>query len=264
MSIRHTVGNSINYGIKTGYNAAFIVPTEVRDRLIAEDPASADILKPILRGRDIRPYRAQWAGLWLISTFPSMSIDVDQYPAIKRYLLSFGQRRLEQRGAVYADGTKSRKASPHEWHELQDTCAYHEDFEREKLCWMHMSPVARFSFVGGGVYCNQKAFMIVGDDLKYLCAVLNSTMVTRLVANTAVTTGMGLTQWDKFVVETVPVPHPSQACRNQLVRLIDILLSQASNLERVKAVDQIESVVYDLYELDDSEKQFMATIPQRG
>ena len=245
---------SIYRGVLTGYNDAFIVPSEVRDRLIAEDPASEDVLKPILRGRDIRPYRAQWAGLWLVDTHNGFgttpAVDVTAYPAIKRH--------LDLHWAAIAK-RQDKGTTPYNLR----NCAYHEDFEREKLCWMHMSPVARFSFVGGGVYCNQKAFMIVGDDLKYLCAVLNSTMVTRLVANTAVTTGMGLTQWDKFVVETVPVPHPSQARRNQLVRLIDILLSQASNLERVKAVDQIEGVVYDLYELDDSEKQFMATIPQR-
>ena len=255
MSVRHTVGNSIYRGVLTGYNDAFIVPSEVRDRLIAEDPASEDVLKPILRGRDIRPYRAQWAGLWLVDTHNGFgttpAVDVTAYPAIKRH--------LDQHWAAIAK-RQDRGTTPYNLR----NCAYHEEFEREKLCWMHMSPVARFSFVEAGVYCNQKAFMIVGDNLKYLCAVLNSTMVTRLVANTAVTTGMGLTQWDKFVVETVPVPHPSQARRNQLVSLIDILLSQASNLERVKAVDQIESVVYDLYELDDSERRFMATIPQRG
>ncbi len=59
---------SIYYGIKTGCNDAFVVETAVRDRLINQDPASEQILKPILRGRDIARYHANWAGLWLIDT----------------------------------------------------------------------------------------------------------------------------------------------------------------------------------------------------
>ena len=255
MSIRHTVGNSINYGIKTGYNAAFIVPTEVRDRLIAEDPASADILKPILRGRDIRPYRAQWAGLWLISTFPSMSIDVDQYPAIKRYLLSFGQRRLEQRGAVYADGTKSRKASPHEWHELQDTCAYHEEFRKEKLLWMDMSPVGRFWHSDLEMYGNDKTFLMTGQCLKYLCAFLNSRLASWFVNKTGLTTGEGLVQWKKFTVESIPVPIPKPGSELVYGDYVDKAAARAAS-----ATEALEQLVSDSYLLDDRERLHLQSV----
>ena len=65
-------GNAINYGIKTGYNDAFIIDNQTKDALIAEDPRSAEIIKPVLRGRDIQRYQAQWKGLWLIATFPAL------------------------------------------------------------------------------------------------------------------------------------------------------------------------------------------------
>ena len=89
---------NIYRGILTGYNDAFIVGGEKRDALIAEDPRSAEIIRPILRGRDIKRYGYSYADLWLISTFPSRKYDIDHYPAVKAHLLSFGMERLEQTG----------------------------------------------------------------------------------------------------------------------------------------------------------------------
>ena len=249
---------SINYGIKTGYNAAFIVPSEVRDRLIAEDPASEDVLKPILRGRDIRPYRAQWAGLWLIATFPSLSIDVDQYPAIKRHLLSFGQRRLEQSGAIHADGTRSRKKSPHKWYELQDTCAYHEEFRKEKLLWMDMSPVGRFWHSESEMYGNDKTFLMTGKSgqyLKYLCAFLNSRLASWFVNKTGLTTGEGLVQWKKFTVESIPVPMPSPGSELVYGDYVDKATARTAS-----ATEALEQLVFDSYLLDDRERCHLQSV----
>ena len=84
----HLGRNEINYGIKTGYNKAFIIDNQTKEALVAEDPKSAEILKPVLRGRDIQRYQANWEGKWLISTFPAASLNIDDYPAVKKQLLS--------------------------------------------------------------------------------------------------------------------------------------------------------------------------------
>ena len=102
-------GVKINRGIVTGYNEAFIVDDATRLGLIAQDPNSADIIKPVLRGRDIQRYRTEWAGLWLITTFPSLQVDIDDFPSVRDYLLSFGKDRLEQSGKALPSGGKSRK-----------------------------------------------------------------------------------------------------------------------------------------------------------
>ncbi|MCY3627114.1 MAG: Eco57I restriction-modification methylase domain-containing protein, partial [Gammaproteobacteria bacterium] len=115
---------SINFGVKTGLSEAFIVDTDTRDRLVREDSKSMEVLKPILRGRDIGRYRANWAGLWLIATFAPLNLDIDNYPSIKNHLLSYGRNRLRQDGLIFADGSKSRKKTRNAWFELQDTCAY--------------------------------------------------------------------------------------------------------------------------------------------
>ena len=100
-------GYAINYGIKTGFNDAFIIDNQTKDALIAEDPKSVEVIKPVLRGRDIQRYQAQWKGLWLIATFPALDLNIDDYPAVKRHLLSFGKRRLEQSGKRLPNGERS-------------------------------------------------------------------------------------------------------------------------------------------------------------
>ena len=252
---------SIYYGIKTGFNDAFIVSTSVRDRLIEEDPASQEILKPILRGRDIARYRANWADLWLISTFPSLNLDIDAFPAIKRHLLSFGKDRLAQEGRRLPGGGSSRKKTPNAWYELQDTCAYHEEFSRNKIFWMHMSPYGRFALGEQEIMCNQKCFMITGKNLEYLCAVLNSTLITWLVRKTSVTTGMGLCQWDKFIVDKVPVIHPDDSTItwfNEAVRkLLDSI--DDDNLLKMKEIQrEIDQAVLTMYGLTTEEIEKLA------
>ena len=121
----------INYGIKTGCNEAFMISGEKKKELIAKDPKSAEIIRPILRGRDIKRYSYNFADLWLIATFPSKHYDIDEYPAIKEYLLTFGIERLEQTGKTHnIDGIKikSRKKTNNKWFETQDSISYWEEF----------------------------------------------------------------------------------------------------------------------------------------
>ena len=151
---------------------------------MAEDPNSAKIIKPVLRGRDIQRYQAQWAGLWLITTFPSLHLDIEDYPAVKNHLLSFGWDRLEQSGNNLAGGGKSRKKTQHSWFETQDSIAYHEDFAKEKLLWPDISDKGCFAFDDDGMWCNDLAFIIAGSNLKYLCAVLNSNLIYCFIKQT--------------------------------------------------------------------------------
>ena len=246
---------AINYGIKTGYNDAFIIDNRTKEALVAEDPRSAEILKPVVRGRDIRRYQAQWKELWIIATFPTLGLNIDDYPAVKKHLLSFGQRRLEQSGKRLPNGTRSRKKTGNAWFEMQDTCAYHEHFRREKLFWADMAPNGRFAFSEKETYCNNKGYIITGGSLKYLCAVLNSSIITWWVRNMAATTGMGLTEWTIVTVERLPIPKIGPDRQAPLVNLIDRVL-QLAGTSRKDAMDldaKIDDLVYDLYGLTEEE-----------
>ena len=243
-------------GITTGSNEAFIIDNQTKEALVAADPKSAEVLKQVLRGRDIRRYQANWEGKWLISTFPAANVNIDDYPAVRKHLLSYGKARLEQTGRTHPDGTKSRKKTHHSWFELQDTCAYHEDFKKEKLFWMDMTPRGRFSYSGNEVYCNDKGFMMTGASLKYLCAVLNSSLITWRMRSAALTTGMGLLQWKKFAVERIPVPRIGPTEQNVFIQLVDgILQAKAEDRSFDPSGDQaeIDRKVYELYGLTPSE-----------
>ncbi|MDE0405906.1 MAG: hypothetical protein OXI53_11430 [Nitrospira sp.] len=238
---------SINYGIKTGYNPAFVIDDATKQALIDKDPKSTDIIKPVLRGRDIQRYKAQWARLWLIDTHNGYgnvpSINIDNYPAIKNHLNRF-YPQLKRR--------QDRGRTPYNLR----NCAYHEEFAKEKLFWMDMSNRGKFAYSEKEMYCNNKGFMMTGKSLKYLCAVLNSALITWLMKNTARTTGMGLMQWEKFAVERLPIPKIPIAEQRPFIRLVDAILSAKAADPRADTTEQeakIDRLAYALYGLTTEE-----------
>ncbi len=247
---------SINYGIKTGYNKAFIIDNDTKEELIAQDANNAKIIKPILRGRDIKRYRAEWAKLWLIATFPSLAINIEDFPVVKRHLLSFGKARLEQLGRVLPNGKRSRKRTPHAWYELQDTCAYHAEFEKEKLVWIELVENGRFAYDNSGIYCEATSFIMTGDCIKYLCTVLNTKLIRWFLQQTAPTSGMGTLRWKKVYVELIPIPKLSAGEQQSFIELLERVLTAKeidpiANLSAIEA--KIDLLTYQLYELTASE-----------
>ena len=95
---------------------------------MSADSKSADIIKPVLRGKDIQRFRSEWTDQWLITTFPARQLDIEDFLAVKQHLLSFGKERLEQSGKTLPDGGKGRKKTQHSWFELQDATAYYKEF----------------------------------------------------------------------------------------------------------------------------------------
>ena len=237
----------INYGIKTGFNEAFIIDGATRDALIAQDPNSADIIKPILRGRDIQRFRSRWAGLWLIDTHNGYgsvpAINIDEFPAVKAHL-DCHYDRLEKR--------QDKGRTPYNLR----SCAYYEDFAEEKLFWMDMSPKARFAYTTAMGFCNDKAYYLVGGPLKFLCGVLNGNLVTWRMKNTALTTGMGLLQWKKFAVERIHVPILDLDEQRPFIQLVDKILKakdEDPDADTGELEADIDRLVYDLYGLTDEE-----------
>ena len=247
---------AINYGIKTGYNKAFIIDNRTKEALVAADPRSAEILKPVVRGRDIRRYKAAWQGQWLIATFPALGVSIDDYPAVKKHLLTFGKTRLEQSGKRLSDGTRSRKKTSNAWYEMQDTCAYHADFSKEKLFWMDLTDSGRFAYEDGERFCLNTVFMMTGQALKYHCAVLNSRLITWFMSHTALNSGMGVTRWIGHTVEQIPVPHVPSERQRPLVEQVDGILSAKSHdpaADTSREDAELDRLVFELYGLNDDE-----------
>ena len=175
----------INYGIKTGFNDAFIISTEKRKEILAncqsdeERQRTEELIRPILRGRDIKRYGYEWAKLWLIATFPSRHYDIEQYPAVKEYLLSFSIERLEQTGIIHeinGKKFKSRKKTNNKWFETQDSISYWEDFNKPKVMWKIIGCNINFCFDENRLICNNAVDIMVGkkDYLIQFVGLMNS------------------------------------------------------------------------------------------
>lgn len=159
---------TINRGILTGYNEAFIISGEKKDELIAQDPKSAEIIRPILRGRDIRRYGYEFADLWLINTHNGIKgknislINVNDYPAIKEHL------------DMYYDKLAKRSDKGATPYNLRD-CVYMEDFSKQKIIFQEMVQSPSFFLDSEKHFvCLDTGRIITGENLEYLTALLNS------------------------------------------------------------------------------------------
>src|SRR5690606_26489856 len=159
---------NINYGIKTGFNEAFIITGEKRKELIEQDSKSAEIIRPILRGRDIKRYSYDFADLWIINTHNGIKekglkrIEIEDYPAIKNHLEQF----LPQ--------LKKRADKGDTPYNLRN-CAYMEDFFRPKIIFQEMVQEPSFIIDNEGIYmCLDTARIMTGEDLDVLLTVMNS------------------------------------------------------------------------------------------
>ena len=162
------------YGIKTGLNEAFLIDTPTKNHLIRDDPNAAEIIKPYLRGQDIKRWSPQWAGLWMI--FTRRGIDIDAYPAIKKYLLQFHEQ-LEPRPKDWkGEEWSGRKPGSYQWYELQDAVDYWPLFERPKIMYQEIQFHPAYCFDTGNIFSNNKVFILPSADT-YLLAVLNSPLM---------------------------------------------------------------------------------------
>lgn len=254
-------GLNIYRGILTGYNEAFIITTEKRNEILAnckdeaEKERTAKLIRKMLRGRDIKRYSYEWAGLWVIGTFPSLKIDIEQYPALKQYLSQF-LPRIEQSGEKGC-----RKKTSNKWFETQDNIAYYEEFEKEKIVWNRISSDLCFS------YDNQKNFILdsmfsitfySNINLKYLIANLNSSISKFWIKNNAATLGDGI-YGAKIYIEKLPIPKinsKNEKIADELINLVDEILKakeQDKNANTQKLENKINSLVYKLYNLNEEE-----------
>ena len=236
---------AINYGIKTGFNDAFIIDNQTKDALVADDPRSAEIIKPVLRGRDIQRYRAKWAKIWLIDTHNGYdgvpAINIDDYPAIKVHL----DGHYEQLEKRYDKGRTP--------YNLRN-CAYHTEFVKEKLFWIDLTEEGRFAYDIGEMFCVNSAYMMTGASLKFLCAVLNSALTTWFMRNSALNSGMGTTRWVRSTVDRIPIPIVDAMTEQPFIQIMDeILYPRYEKADATKLKADLDDLVYSLYRLTEDE-----------
>jgi len=251
----------IYYGIKTGLNKAFIITTEKRNEILAnckneeERKRTEAIIKPILRGRDIKRYYYEWAGLWVIvipagwtnknrgKEKPDVFIE-KTFPSLMKHLKQFEKK------------AKERDDQGDYWWELRH-CDYYEEFEKEKVVWNRITENIIFSYLPSGLYILDSTFMFTGNNLKYLLALLNSKLCGWWTKISAATLGEG-NYGAKIYIENTPLA-PINKNNQKIVNEIEFFINKILSVENndvnliMKYQNQIDQLVYKIYDLSEEE-----------
>ncbi|HED6097675.1 TPA: Eco57I restriction-modification methylase domain-containing protein, partial [Campylobacter jejuni] len=256
-------GLNINYGIKTGLNEAFIITTEKKDEILAnckdedEKERTAKLIRKMLRGRDIKRYSYEWAGLWVINTHNGYkskngekikAINIEHYPSLKKHFDEF-YLQLEKRS--------DKGLTPYNLR----NCAYIEEFEKEKIVYPETTQGAYFVYDNKGIFLEKTAFFIVCENLKYLLGLLSSNLITYYYKNFSQGCKLGIKgyQYNKHALENLPLPKinsKNEKLANELISLVDEILKakeQDKNANTQELENKINSLVYKLYNLTEEE-----------
>ena len=245
---------NIYRGGLTGYNEAFIISTEKRDEILAncqtedERARTAELIRPILRGRDIKRYGYNWANLWLINTHNGIRgklerVHIEDYPAIKAHLDQYWDRI-------------SKRADKGDTPYNLRNCAYLEDFSKPKIVWGEISDRSKFAYESDGL-CVPEAttFLMIGKDLPYLLCMLNSPLAEWFFSKVGTTTGVGTVRWKKYTILELLIPRPNKNTLNTTERLVDDCIKSRINKEMLQ--DQANSLIYKNVGLDDKEIEYI-------
>ncbi len=263
----------IYYGIKTGLNEAFVIDRETRDRLVAEDPNCAAIIKRFAIGDHIRKYRIEGKKRYVI--FTRRGVNIEKYPSVKAHLLQY-KERLEPRPAGWKGAWPGRKPGKYQWHEIQDTVDYFVSFEQPKIIYPVIAKESRFTIDKMGFFSNDKTFIIPQNDL-YLLGVLNSSLAWAYLKRICSVLGDadkgGRLELRSIYLKQLPIrtinfdDSADIARHNRMVGLVDQMLELNRKLaesripqtkevlkRQIESTDrQIDQLVYQLYDLTEEE-----------
>ena len=248
-------GVQINYGIKTGFNEAFIIDGAKRNRLVAENPQSANILQPYVRGRDANRYSLAESGLWLIAAHNGYGgvsrVDVAKYPAVRKWLASF-------------EPSLSNRSDQGDTPFNLRNCAYWGDFSKPKMLWAETMRIRRtsserfprFTYTEGGVIADKTCFFATGGNLKFITGVMNSMMGWYLCRHFVSILDNGGYMMQKAFVENIPIPPATPAEQAPIIALVErILAAKGADAAADTAAweAEIDRLVYALYGLTGEE-----------
>ena len=245
---------NIYRGILTGYNEAFIIDGIKKDELIADDPKSAEIIRPILRGRDIKKYGYEFADLWLINTHNGIKekgikpIKIEGYPAIKKHLDHF-YPQLENRGDKGDTLYNLRN------------CAYMDDFYKQKIVWAELARSGNsFTMDKNGFHLGNTAYIMVIKDgfesnlsYNYLVAVLNSKPILYYLDKISSRLDQTGWRWLRQYVENLPIPLLTLEKQNKISPVVEKELATKTR----PGQEEIDSFVYEIYGFTTEEIKFL-------
>jgi type I restriction-modification system DNA methylase subunit len=223
-------------GVLTGLNEAFIIDQTTRDRLVGDDPACNAIIKPVMKGEDLRPWYQENEGRWLI--FVRRGVDINNYPAVHAYLEQF-RVQLEPRPAEWNNKSPwpGRKPGPYKWYEIQDTVEYYEVFERLKILWPDIAKKPRFSWGEPGIYLGNTGYCTPADSYALLGILASRTLwyvLTRISQPLGERAGALIYRLFRQYMERLPIPPLTDTQRDHIGKLSQQLTETAKQRYEVR------------------------------
>ena len=242
-------------GVLTGYNDAFIISSEKREEILDncrsqdERQRTEEIIRPILRGRDIRRYSYQWANLWLINTHNGVKGELDRVH-IEDYLAI--RQHIEQ----YWDRVEKRADQGDTPYNLRN-CAYLDLLSQPKIVWGEISDKSKFCLDTLGEFTPEATtFMLSGDNLFYLLAFLNCSISEYLFSTIGTTTGVGTVRWKKYKILELPIPEYDAS--ELQIDLINTCKNAVETREETPVYEKrINSIIYQIYGLTEEEIEYV-------
>ncbi len=238
---------NIYYGIKTGLNDAFIIDEITKNKLIFDDPKSAELIRPLLRGRDIKRYGFDNSNLYMIiphNGIRSLGIDrvnIDDYPAIKSHLDKYYDRLVKR----YDKGD-----TPYNLR----SCDYMDEFNKQKIMYSEIVQKPQFYYDNGYFVPEASTFFLTGKYLKYLCIALNSKVVSYIFKKYYAGGGLGASgfRYKKKFLINLPIVIPSP----QDNAYFEMFFNEEKYNDSIE-LKAIENKIMDLYHFNDEEKEYI-------
>ena len=246
---------NIYVGIKTGFNKAFIIDEAQREELVAQDPKSSEIIKPLLRGRGIECYHTRRTEFYLLAT--GYDLDVPKkYPAIYNHLKGIGEQIESGKIKTKGKGLFKRDDQGANWWNLR-ACAYYSEFEKEKIVWQEMATEGTFLIDKNDSYSLDTTRILTGKNLTYLLGIFNSKFFLFAFKNYYAGGHLGSkgVRFKSEFIKAFPIPPITDANRhlvNQIEKLVDEIISAktaAADADVTSLENEIDRVVYSLYML---------------
>ena len=247
-----SLGYKIISGVKTGLNEAYLIEEEIKDKLVEKSIKNSEIIKPIIRGRDISKYNYSFNNIYCVFVhngnlslnLPAINCEND-YPSIFEYLLSFGDKII------------NRPSQGRHWPNVPTN--YLKEFNAEKLIWGELSDKPKFAYDNSSSLTEATVFNLTGDNIKYVLTILNSKLCQWYFETFTTTSGMGTNRWKKYKMEKIPISNPESSIKEIFETIAEYLIylndpKQAPVLEKVsnEAISQVfedlvNMMVYELY-----------------
>ncbi len=235
-------------GVVTGCNDVFLISSQVKKNLVEKDHNSNDIIHPFLEGKDLKKWVSEPRKLYLI--FTKRNIDIEKYPAIKEYLEKHKERLMPKPKDWPTDKKWiGRKSGTYKWYEIQDTVAYHTEFEKPKIIWGNLQSKPQFSYDNKKYYINAPSPILSGAS-HYVCGLLNSNVLWFVLKDMAIIRQGGYLEAKPVYINKLPIPNATNKQKNNIENLAEN--AQIAAEKRYELQEQVRNRIHD-FAPDDTE-----------